>query len=58
MVHVGDYGRVLVAKGLGCCAKALLFGTALPGSILPKILVIGDGTTARRLRYSLPAVSV
>jgi len=51
VVHMGDYGRVrvLVAKGLGCCAKALLFGTTLPGSILPKILVIGDGTTARRL---------
>jgi hypothetical protein len=44
---VGDYGRILVAKGLGCCAS--LFGTTLPGSILPKILVIGDGNTARRL---------
>jgi hypothetical protein len=58
VVHVGDYGRVLVAKGLGCCAKALLFGTTLPGSILPKILVIGDGTTTKRLWYTLRTVLV
>jgi hypothetical protein len=46
---MGDYGRALVAKGLGCCVKALLFGTIMPGSILPEVLVIGYGTTARRL---------
>jgi hypothetical protein len=41
--------KYLLRKVWFYCAKALLFGTTLPGSILPKILVIGDGATARRL---------
>ena len=53
-VNLRGYGEPLLAKGLGCCAKASLFCTTTPGAIVLSRHVTGYGTTAGSLWTTIP----